>query len=97
MDKIQKAKKAVIGEIRYWNGGKDAWVKHPDGWVHVHKNGNHKFEPAGSGGKYVKAETHHLEFAKPYLERHLREKESEEESNKEGVLKPQNLLLKPQL
>ena len=77
---LQKGgKKAVVGEVRYWNGGKDAWVKHPGGWVHYHKDGvSHRFEPVGSGGKYIKATAEHAAFAKPHLEHHLRKKAVEE-------------------
>jgi hypothetical protein len=79
-DALEKGgKKAVVGETRYWNGGKDAWVRHEEGWVHVHKDGkSHRFEPNKNKGVYEKAQDHHVEFAVPHLEKHLREKASSE-------------------
>jgi hypothetical protein len=72
-------KKAVVGEVRYWDG--EAWVKHSDGWVRIGRSplsSNYLVREEGDTSGALKAEKHHIEFAKPHLEKHLREKASSE-------------------
>lgn len=60
-------KRAEIGEVRTW--GKEQWVKHQDGWVHIHpKTGKATLERPG--GKREPASDHHTSHHKEFMSKH---------------------------
>lgn len=70
-DYLEKGgKRATIGEVRTW--GSEKWVKHQDGWVHVHpKTGKATLERPG--GKRETASEDHTKHYKEHIDRHDRE------------------------
>ncbi len=73
---LQKGgKRAQIGEVRLWAGQK--WVKHSEGWVHVHeKSGKATLEKPG--GAREAAGEHHISHYKEHMDRHTRESSTHE-------------------
>jgi len=78
IDELIKGARAQIGEVRTW--GKEKWVKHIDGWVHVSDKGKHILERPG--GKREVASESHVEHAKKYLENKLPSGSTTEEREK---------------
>lgn len=70
-DLLEKGgKRATIGEVRTW--GNEKWVKHQDGWVHVHpKTGKATIEKPG--GKRETASEEHIQHHKIHIDRKDRE------------------------
>lgn len=70
-DLLEKGgKRATIGEVRTWGGEK--WVKHQDGWVHVHPTTS-KATLEKPGGKRETASEDHTKHYKEHIDRHDRE------------------------
>lgn len=81
-DLLEKGgKRATIGEVRTW--GNEKWVRHQDGWVHVHpKTGKATIEKPG--GKRETASEDHVEHHKEHIDRHGREAGSDKKDIKSG-------------
>lgn len=70
-DSLEKGgKRATIGEVRTWSGEK--WVKHQDGWIHVHPTTS-KATLEKPGGKRETASEDHVKHYKEHFDRHGRE------------------------
>ena len=79
LDFIEKGKGAPIGEIRTWGG--EQYVKHSDGWVHVHKTTG-KVSVLPTSGKVRKLDGNDEHRA--HHEKHTKS-EQKEESKPEKV------------
>jgi len=67
-NQIEKGgKRATIGEVRTWGGEK--WVKHQDGWVHVHPTTS-KATLEKPGGKRETASEDHVNHYKKVFDEH---------------------------
>ncbi len=72
-DEIEKGAKAEIGSVRMW--GKEQWVKHSDGWVHVRKSGKAILEKPGN--VRVDAEKHHIDHFHKHTSSDIKEETAE--------------------
>ena len=83
-NQIEKGgKRATIGEVRTWGGEK--WVKHQDGWVHVHpKTGKATIEKPG--GKREEASEDHTKYYKEHIDRHDRESLTKQEQKQAELM-----------
>lgn len=70
-NELQKGgKRATIGEVRTW--GSEKWVKHADGWVHVHPTTS-KATIEKPGGKREQASEEHVNHYKSHIGRNEKE------------------------
>ncbi len=81
-DFIQKGRGAQIGEIRTWGG--EQYVKHADGWVHIHKKtGKVSVLPtSGTVRKIDGTDEHKAHYSKHISEKTSNESKGDEDSKK---------------
>ena len=60
---FEKGKRAEVGEVRLWNGQR--WVKHADGWIHIHETTG-KGTLERPGGKRELASEDHIKHHKEH-------------------------------